>query len=117
MLYTCKIFLSLFSQDADPRGFSSHWEARVLQGSIMTAMLAEPPLVRIDRITLSALQDTGWYSVNLSQAQNLLWGESKPGSISTMRIGMNPQEWLIQYVSNRNNYYRNYRRQPPLTEE
>ncbi|KAG7330409.1 hypothetical protein KOW79_006631 [Hemibagrus wyckioides] len=67
----------LENQDADTRGFSSHWEARVLQGSIMTAMLAEPTLVQIDVITLSAFQDTGWYSVNLSQAQNLLWGESK----------------------------------------
>ncbi|XP_053486104.1 ciliated left-right organizer metallopeptidase [Ictalurus furcatus] len=66
----------LENQDADSHGFSSHWEARVLQGSIMTAMLAEPALVRIDVITLSALQDTGWYSVNLSQAQNLLWGET-----------------------------------------
>ncbi|KAI5619918.1 leishmanolysin-like peptidase [Silurus asotus] len=65
----------LENQDADSRGFSSHWEARFLQGSIMAAMLAEPSLVRIDMITLSALQDTGWYLVNLSQAQNLLWGE------------------------------------------
>ncbi|XP_046707891.1 leishmanolysin-like peptidase 2 [Silurus meridionalis] len=76
----------LENQDADSRGFSSHWEARFLQGSIMAAMLAEPSLVRIDMITLSALQDTGWYSVNLSQAQNLLWGENEGvsfGSVST----------------------------------
>lgn len=79
----------LFSEDADSHGFSSHWEARVLQGSIMASVLAEPPLVRIDVITLSALQDTGWYSVNLSQAQNLLWGESKTGSVSTMGTGKN----------------------------
>ncbi|XP_026791802.3 ciliated left-right organizer metallopeptidase isoform X1 [Pangasianodon hypophthalmus] len=78
----------LENQDADSRGFSSHWEARVLQGSIMTAMLTEPALVRIDVITLSALQDTGWYSVNLSQAQNLLWGENEGaffGSVSTCK--------------------------------
>ncbi|GAA6091540.1 leishmanolysin-like peptidase 2 [Tachysurus ichikawai] len=78
----------LENQDADSRGFSSHWEARVLQGSIMTAMLAEPTLVRVDVITLSAFQDTGWYSVNLSQAQNLLWGENEGtffGSVSTCK--------------------------------
>ncbi|KAM9500849.1 ciliated left-right organizer metallopeptidase [Clarias gariepinus] len=76
----------LENQDADFRGFSSHWEARVLQGSIMTAMLPEPPLVQIDAVTLSALQDTGWYAVNHSHGQNLLWGENEGaffGSVST----------------------------------
>lgn len=66
----------------------------------MTAMLAEPALVRIDVITLSALQDTGWYSVNLSQAQNLLWGESKTGLVSIMGIEKNPQEQIMQSVRN-----------------
>lgn len=47
----------------------------MLQGSIMTASLPEPSLVRIDPVTLAALQDTGWYSVNLSRAQSLVWGE------------------------------------------
>ncbi|KAF5891159.1 low-density lipoprotein receptor-related protein 10, partial [Clarias magur] len=76
----------LENQDADSRGFSSHWEARVMQGSIMTAMLPEPALVQIDAITLSALQDTGWYAVNHSHGQNLLWGENEGaffGSVST----------------------------------
>ncbi|KAK3546068.1 hypothetical protein QTP70_019984, partial [Hemibagrus guttatus] len=76
----------LENQDADSHGFSSHWEARVLQGSIMTASLAEPTLVQFDAITLTAFRDTGWYSVNLSQAQNLLWGENEGtlfGSVST----------------------------------
>lgn len=49
----------------------------MLQGSIMTASLADPSLVRIDPVTLAALQDTGWYSVNLSGAQSLVWGEGK----------------------------------------
>ncbi|XP_076849583.1 ciliated left-right organizer metallopeptidase-like isoform X2 [Brachyhypopomus gauderio] len=78
----------LENQDAGSRGVSSHWEARVLQGSIMTALLTEPSLVRIDPITLSALQDTGWYSINLNQAQSLLWGENEGalfGSVSTCR--------------------------------
>ncbi|KAA0723147.1 hypothetical protein E1301_Tti005266 [Triplophysa tibetana] len=61
--------------DAVSGGVSSHWEARMLQGSIMAASLAEPSLVRIDPVTLAALQDTGWYSVNLSRAQSLVWGE------------------------------------------
>lgn len=56
---------------------SSHWESRVLQGSIMAAVLGDPATVRIDPVTLAALQDTGWYSVNLSRAQSLVWGEGQ----------------------------------------
>ncbi|XP_056318669.1 ciliated left-right organizer metallopeptidase [Danio aesculapii] len=75
----------LENKDAASEGISSHWEARVLQGSIMAASLVEASLVRIDSITLAALQDTGWYSVNLSRAQSLVWGEGEGsdfGSIS-----------------------------------
>ncbi|RXN21539.1 leishmanolysin-like peptidase isoform X1 [Labeo rohita] len=76
----------LENKDAGSDGLSSHWEARVLQGSIMAALLVEPSLIRIDPITLAALQDTGWYSVNLSRAQSLVWGEGEGhqfGSVST----------------------------------
>ncbi|XP_043100761.1 leishmanolysin-like peptidase 2 [Puntigrus tetrazona] len=76
----------LENKDAGSDGLSSHWEARVLQGSIMAASLVEPSLIRIDPITLAALQDTGWYSVNLSRAQSLVWGEGgghQFGSVST----------------------------------
>ncbi|XP_059378118.1 ciliated left-right organizer metallopeptidase isoform X2 [Carassius carassius] len=78
----------LENKDAGSDGLSSHWETRVLQGSIMAALLVEPSLIRIDPITLAALQDTGWYSVNLSRAQSLVWGEGEGhqfGSVSTCR--------------------------------
>ncbi|KAF7664461.1 hypothetical protein LDENG_00175580 [Lucifuga dentata] len=55
-------------------GVSSHWESRVLQGSIMGAVLGDSTTVRIDPVTLAALQDTGWYAVDMSRAQNLVWG-------------------------------------------
>lgn len=74
------------SQDAGPDGLSSHWEARVLQGSIMAALLVEPSLIRIDPITLAALQDTGWYSVNLSRAQSLVWGEGKTSTVESILL-------------------------------
>ncbi|XP_053716015.1 ciliated left-right organizer metallopeptidase [Synchiropus splendidus] len=67
----------LENQDEAPGGVSSHWESRVLQGSIMAAMLEEPSTVRIDPVTLAAFQDMGWYSVNLSRAQSLVWGEGE----------------------------------------
>ncbi|XP_073715774.1 ciliated left-right organizer metallopeptidase isoform X2 [Misgurnus anguillicaudatus] len=74
----------LENKDAGSDGLSSHWEARVLQGSIMTASLAEPSLVRIDPVTLAALQDTGWYSVNFSRAQSLVWGDGEGGQFGSV---------------------------------
>ncbi|KAM4536280.1 ciliated left-right organizer metallopeptidase [Odontesthes bonariensis] len=74
--------------DASADTLSSHWESRVLQGSIMAAVLGPSATVRIDPVTLAALQDTGWYSVNLSQAQSLVWGDGEGatfGSLSTCR--------------------------------
>ncbi|KAM8880957.1 ciliated left-right organizer metallopeptidase [Synchiropus picturatus] len=67
----------LENQDEAPGGVSSHWESRVLQGSIMAAMLEEPSTARIDPVTLAAFQDMGWYSVNLSRAQSFVWGEGE----------------------------------------
>ncbi|XP_027143691.1 leishmanolysin-like peptidase 2 isoform X2 [Larimichthys crocea] len=72
--------------DAPPGRVSSHWESRVLQGSIMAAVLEDSSTVRIDPVTLAALQDTGWYTVNRSQAQSLVWGDGEGavfGSLST----------------------------------
>ncbi|KAM6909444.1 ciliated left-right organizer metallopeptidase [Xenentodon cancila] len=74
--------------DASAGRVSSHWESRVLQGSIMTPVLGDSVTVRIDSVTLAALQDTGWYTVNLSRAQNLVWGDGEGttfGSLSTCK--------------------------------
>uniref|UniRef100_A0AAV2KMF8 Leishmanolysin-like peptidase n=1 Tax=Knipowitschia caucasica TaxID=637954 RepID=A0AAV2KMF8_KNICA len=65
----------LENKDAGPTGVSSHWEFRLMQGSIMAAVLDDPLTVRIDLLTLAALQDTGWYTANLERAQQLVWGE------------------------------------------
>ncbi|KAM6202557.1 ciliated left-right organizer metallopeptidase [Rhynchocyon petersi] len=54
---------------------SSHWEARLLQGSIMTAVFDGAQRTRLDPITLAAFKDSGWYQVNHSAAQELLWGQ------------------------------------------
>ncbi|XP_040887009.1 leishmanolysin-like peptidase 2 isoform X3 [Toxotes jaculatrix] len=63
---------------------SSHWESRVLRGSIMAAVLEDSTAVRIDPVTLAALQDTGWYTVNQSQAQSLVWGEGEGASFGSL---------------------------------
>ncbi|KAM5239599.1 ciliated left-right organizer metallopeptidase isoform 2-T2 [Hipposideros larvatus] len=54
---------------------SSHWEARLLQGSIMTATFDGAQRTRLDPITLAAFKDSGWYQVNYSAAEELLWGQ------------------------------------------
>ncbi|XP_005994482.1 ciliated left-right organizer metallopeptidase [Latimeria chalumnae] len=59
---------------------SSHWEARFLQGSIMTAAFEDPRLTQIDEITLAAMSDTGWYQVNYSAVESLVWGKAQGSS-------------------------------------
>ncbi|XP_074249326.1 ciliated left-right organizer metallopeptidase isoform X2 [Saimiri boliviensis] len=54
---------------------SSHWEARLLQGSLMTATFDGAQRTRLDPITLAAFEDSGWYQVNHSTAEELLWGQ------------------------------------------
>ncbi|XP_045697031.1 leishmanolysin-like peptidase 2 [Phyllostomus hastatus] len=54
---------------------SSHWESRLLQGSIMTATFDSAQRARLDPITLAAFKDSGWYQVNHSAAEELLWGQ------------------------------------------
>ncbi|XP_036592494.1 leishmanolysin-like peptidase 2 [Trichosurus vulpecula] len=54
---------------------SSHWEARLLQGSVMTATFGGAHRTQIDLITLAAFADSGWYQVNHSAAQELVWGQ------------------------------------------
>nr|XP_029137857.1 leishmanolysin-like peptidase 2 [Labrus bergylta] len=69
-----------------PGKVSSHWESRIFQGSIMAAELADSSSVRINPVTLTALQDTGWYNVDVSRAQSLVWGDGEGamfGSLST----------------------------------
>ncbi|KAM3940244.1 ciliated left-right organizer metallopeptidase [Leptodactylus fuscus] len=59
---------------------SSHWEARIMQGSILTASLSPPHLTFLDPITLAAFQDMGWYLVNMSVNHQLVWGKGAGAS-------------------------------------
>eukprot|EP00731_Ephydatia_muelleri_P023569 Em0015g1152a len=52
----------------------SHWEKRLLGNELMTGILTFNPL--FSNLTLAVLQDTGWYQVNYSMAQPLVWGKS-----------------------------------------
>ncbi|XP_077324924.1 ciliated left-right organizer metallopeptidase isoform X1 [Lithobates pipiens] len=59
---------------------SSHWESRIMQGSILTASINPPHLTFLDPITLAAFQDMGWYEVNSSISYQLVWGKGAGNS-------------------------------------
>lgn len=49
----------------------------------MTAIFDGAQRTRLDPITLAAFKDSGWYQVNHSAAEELLWGHGeKYGSIT-----------------------------------
>ncbi|XP_061664753.1 ciliated left-right organizer metallopeptidase [Syngnathoides biaculeatus] len=73
----------LENADAPPGGVSSHWEARLLQGSVMLAAPSRSGAARIDPLTLAAFEDTGWYSVDTGRAQRLVWGEGEGASFGS----------------------------------
>ncbi|RVE60420.1 hypothetical protein OJAV_G00181010 [Oryzias javanicus] len=71
--------------EAAADGASSHWESRLLQGSIMGPVLGDSTTVRIDPITLAAFQDTGWYTVDLRRGQSLVWGNGEGKSFGSTK--------------------------------
>ena len=58
-----------------PGSAFSHWSKRVLNTEFMIADSYGENY--ISNITLSLLEDTGWYSVNYETAQNIIWGKNR----------------------------------------
>ncbi|KAJ1137260.1 hypothetical protein NDU88_003673 [Pleurodeles waltl] len=83
-------------ENQDTNGLpSSHWEARVLQGSIMTASLPDARITQLDEITLAAFEDTGWYQVNGSAAERLVWGQGAGADFGlTSTCGKNSSKYF-----------------------
>ncbi|XP_062908501.1 leishmanolysin-like peptidase isoform X2 [Mobula hypostoma] len=51
----------------------NHWEKRLLENEAMTGSHTQNRV--FSRLTLAALEDTGWYKANYSMADKLEWGE------------------------------------------
>ncbi|KAK3597036.1 hypothetical protein CHS0354_022044 [Potamilus streckersoni] len=51
----------------------THWEKRVFENEAMTGTYTQNPV--ISRITLALMEDTGWYSVNYNNSEELEWGD------------------------------------------
>ncbi|XP_066282949.1 ciliated left-right organizer metallopeptidase-like isoform X1 [Branchiostoma lanceolatum] len=77
-----------------PAGVSSHWEARLMQGSIMTAKLGQPHLTTIDAVTLAVFEDSGWYQVDYSTAGSLVWGQDQGCTFGTEATCVTSNDWF-----------------------
>ena len=86
--------------EVDENGaWGSHWHARVYYNELMVAPAF--PYYRISEITLTALEDSGWYDADFSRAEPLEWGDYR--SIIDARPFKNfplgsPDEWPNHYV-------------------
>ncbi|XP_052097826.1 ciliated left-right organizer metallopeptidase-like [Mytilus californianus] len=56
--------------------FTSHWDDVLMYGSIMSPNMGMPHVTFIDRITLALFEDSGWYKVDYSSADDYLWGKN-----------------------------------------
>lgn len=52
----------------------THWEKRVFENEAMTGTYTQNSV--FSRITFAFLEDTGWYHVNYSNAEELSWGKN-----------------------------------------
>ncbi|XP_022087571.1 leishmanolysin-like peptidase [Acanthaster planci] len=66
----------LENQQADD-GISSHWETRMMYGSIMAPIIDQPHQTFLDNLTLAVFEDSGWYRVNYEYAEEMPWGRNQ----------------------------------------
>lgn len=52
----------------------THWEKRIFENEAMTGTYTQNSI--FSRITFAFLEDTGWYYVNYSYAEDLVWGKN-----------------------------------------
>ena len=55
----------------------SHWDRKLMYGSIMAPSFGPPELTFVDSISLALLEDSGWYKVNYSNVDDYPWGKGK----------------------------------------
>ncbi|GAM24680.1 hypothetical protein SAMD00019534_078550 [Acytostelium subglobosum LB1] len=53
---------------------NSHWEKRTAGEELMIGFVN--PIAPVSNLTLSLLQDTGWYQINKSNADTFIWGKN-----------------------------------------
>jgi len=72
--YGCPTVLGVELENQGGSGTAlSHWEKRTTMNEYMTGTASRNPV--FSELTLSLLEDTGWYKANFSLAGQLLWGQ------------------------------------------
>ena len=61
----------------DSYNIQSHWDGIQMYGSIMAPSLGPQELTFVDPVSLALLEDSGWYKVNYSIAEDYPWGKGK----------------------------------------
>ena len=54
---------------------NSHWEKLYVGNELMTSQITGNPVLSL--FTLTLMQDSGWYNMDLSKAENLDWGKGQ----------------------------------------
>eukprot|EP01133_Synstelium_polycarpum_P011373 gene11373-13258_t len=73
--YNCSTIKYAELEDAGASGTAgSHWEKRTAGEEYMVGYVS--PISPITNLTLSLLQDTGWYTIDFSNAEPLVWGKN-----------------------------------------
>ncbi|KAJ1624123.1 hypothetical protein T492DRAFT_912026 [Pavlovales sp. CCMP2436] len=72
--FGCESLRGALLEDGGGSGSAgSHWESRLFRDEYMTAAASPGPRV-LSALTLALFADSGWYVVNGSQAEPMLWG-------------------------------------------
>jgi hypothetical protein len=80
----------------------SHWEGRTYYTEVMTGTTFG--YASISPVTMTALEDTGWYECNMSLAEPLLWGDYRSivgatiADFANFAIGPPATSWPLHYV-------------------
>ena len=77
--YNCEniIGVELDNKGINSNGFSSHWEPRILLGDYMSNIGIEYEEQAISEITLSLMEDSGWYKANYFTGGLMRFGKNK----------------------------------------
>ncbi|CAG9318547.1 WIF1_2 [Blepharisma stoltei] len=74
--FSCNELEGLELEDYGGTGVAgNHWEAKIVREDYMTAEIPEHPA--LSALTLALFGDSGWYSVDTSRAQPMIWGKDE----------------------------------------
>ena len=87
----------------------SHWDGKLLYGSVMAPTMGPPELTFVDTISLALLEDSGWYKVNYSYADAYPWGREKGCNYASMDFDIGSCKYGNEMVYNGCNIYHTHR--------